>query len=173
MSLISFLILTSILSFILLLISHPLAMGLNLLTQTLIICLTAGLMTRSFWFSYILFLVFLGGLLVLFIYVSSLASNEMFSFTPSAMVLALLFGVTSFIACLIIDPLNFPLNEKSTDTSNNLLPIWINETTPTLMKLYNNPTNLITLTLALYLFLTLIAVVQITKIFHGPLRQKN
>nr|WNH42576.1 NADH dehydrogenase subunit 6 [Neoperla arambourgana]WNH42577.1 NADH dehydrogenase subunit 6 [Neoperla arambourgana] len=173
MSLISFFILTSILSFILTLITHPLAMGLVLLTQTLIICLTTGLMTHSFWFSYILFLVFLGGLLVLFIYVSSLASNEMFSFTPSAVIVMMSFGLMSFMIYFIIDPLSFPYYSKSTDTSNAFLPTWMDESTPALMKLYNNPTSLITLMLALYLFLTLIAVVQITKIFHGPLRQKN
>nr|WNH42599.1 NADH dehydrogenase subunit 6 [Neoperla tangana] len=173
MSLMLSLSLTSILSFTLTLITHPLAMGLTLLTQTLIICLTTGLMTRSFWFSYILFLVFLGGLLVLFIYVTSLASNEMFSFTPFVAILMTLLGATSVMIFTVSDPLTLPLNEKSTDTSSNPFPMWTDETAPTLMKLYNSPTNLITLMLALYLFLTLIAVVQITKIFQGPLRQKS
>nr|WNH42618.1 NADH dehydrogenase subunit 6 [Neoperla vicina] len=173
MSLISLFTLTLTLSLIFTQITHPLAMGLALLTQTLVICLTTGLTTHSFWFSYILFLVFLGGLLVLFIYVTTLASNEMFSFTPSAIFLVLLFWVTSIILYIVIDPLSLPLNEKSADICSTFLSIWDHESTPTLMKLYNNPTNFLTFMLALYLFLTLIAVVQITKIFNGPLRQKS
>nr|WNH42620.1 NADH dehydrogenase subunit 6 [Neoperla vicina] len=173
MSLVSLLILTSIQGLIFTQITHPLAMGLTLVTQTLIICLTTGLMTHSFWFSYILFLVFLGGLLVLFIYVTTLASNEMFSFTPSAVFMVLLFWMASIVIYIIIHPLIFPLNEKSADICSTFLPAWDHESTPTLMKLYNNPTNLLTLMLALNLFLTLIAVVQITNIFNGPLRQKS
>ena len=34
---------------------------------------------KSFWFSYILFIIIIGGILVLFIYIRRLASNEIFS----------------------------------------------------------------------------------------------
>lgn len=40
-----------------------------------------------------------------------------------------------------------------------------------LIKLFNYPTNLITILLINYLLITLIAVVKITNIFYGPLRQ--
>nr|ASM82797.1 NADH dehydrogenase subunit 6 [Neoperla ignacsiveci] len=173
MSMIVLFLLTSTLALIFTRITHPLAMGLTLLIQTLIICLTTGLLTHSFWFSYILFLVFLGGLLVLFIYVTSLASNEMFTFTPSALSMLFLFIATMILTYLIIDPLSFPLNTNSADSSDTFFFNANEESTPALMKLYNEPTSSITLMLALYLFLTLIAVVKITKIFSGPLRQKN
>ena len=42
-----------------------------------------------------------------------------------------------------------------------------------LIKLYRTPTRIITILLDIYLFLTLIAVVKITNIFKGPLRQSN
>nr|WNH42625.1 NADH dehydrogenase subunit 6 [Neoperla caeleps] len=173
MSLISSFLLSLTTALIFTRITHPLAMGLTLLIQTLIICLTTGLLVHSFWFSYILFLVFLGGLLVLFIYVTTLASNEMFSLAPSAFSMLSLFGLLSILIYIFLDPLMSPLNLKGLDSSSTLLTFSTEESTPTLMKLYNNPTNLITLMLALYLFLTLIAVVQITKISYGPLRQKN
>ena len=48
-----------------------------------------------------------------------------------------------------------------------------NLTNVPLIKLYNFPTNIITIILALYLFLTLIVVVKITNIFEGPLRHIN
>nr|WCB98538.1 NADH dehydrogenase subunit 6 [Bactrocera umbrosa] len=154
--------------------SHPLAMGLMLLIQTLLICLITGLMAKSFWFSYILFLIFLGGMLVLFIYVTSLASNEMFSLSmkltttcTTIMFIALFIAsfmdkpsVSSFIQNLEMQPL-YNLNLSTPENSMNL------------HKLYNYPTNLITIMLMNYLLITLIAVVKITKLFYGPIRQMN
>nr|YP_010127726.1 NADH dehydrogenase subunit 6 [Oyamia nigribasis]QPP20253.1 NADH dehydrogenase subunit 6 [Oyamia nigribasis] len=165
--------LSSILAFVFTQMSHPLAMGLMLLLQTLVVCLMSGIMTKSFWFSYILFLVFLGGLLVLFIYVTSLASNEMFSLsTPTLMTFSL-----SLLVMLIIltmwDPYLTTFMTESNDMQDLNLCIQPEDASLSLMKLYNQPTSLITLMLALYLFLTLIAVVKITKIFYGPLRTKN
>lgn len=47
---------------------------------------------------------------------------------------------------------------------------YIIENSISLIKLYNYPTNLLTIILINYLLITLIAVVKITKIFKGPLR---
>lgn len=49
---------------------------------------------------------------------------------------------------------------------------FLNENILTLNKLYNFPTNLVTIILIIYLFLTLIAIVKITNVFEGPLRPK-
>nr|YP_010022716.1 NADH dehydrogenase subunit 6 [Sarcophaga plotnikovi]QOP39564.1 NADH dehydrogenase subunit 6 [Sarcophaga plotnikovi] len=149
---------------------HPLAMGLTLLIQTTLICLSSGLMTKTFWFSYILFLVFLGGMLVLFIYVTSLASNEMFTFSIKLMITAILM-FTLKISILIIMDKNIltqymNLEIKSIFDMNS----YIMENSMSLMKLYNYPTNLLTIMLMNYLLITLIAVVKITKLFKGPLR---
>nr|YP_009407572.1 NADH dehydrogenase subunit 6 [Anabropsis carli]ASA68846.1 NADH dehydrogenase subunit 6 [Anabropsis carli] len=155
--------------------NHPLAMTLIILMQTLLICLMTGLISQSFWFSYILFLVFLGGMLVLFIYITSLASNEMFAiptkFILSSLIILMILISTSFILDSSLINLNIINNDMNT-TINNSSYLY-NESTISLMKLYNNPTELITLMLVLYLFLTLIAIVKITNIFQGPLRQKN
>uniref|UniRef100_UPI00300227E1 NADH dehydrogenase subunit 6 n=1 Tax=Mesyatsia karakorum TaxID=3111802 RepID=UPI00300227E1 len=154
--------------------SHPLAMGMMLLLQTLVICLLTGFMTQSFWFSYILFLVFLGGLLVLFIYVTSLASNEMFSLSTKMVTFIVVpFSAMTFV-CLFLDPVFWLTNLLNSDMLSVLsITSYSEECIPSLMKLYNQPTGYITLMLVLYLFLTLIAVVKITSIFSGPLRQKN
>nr|YP_010411401.1 NADH dehydrogenase subunit 6 [Malenka flexura]URN73047.1 NADH dehydrogenase subunit 6 [Malenka flexura] len=154
--------------------THPLAMGLMLLVQTVLISILTGMMTQSFWFSYILFLVFLGGLLVLFIYVTSLASNEMFSLSTTTMI-PLILGTGILTAILLILDSSFmaagAYNSEGLTIFNNLF--YHEESSTSLTKLYNGPTSLITLTLVLYLFLTLIAVVKITKINQGPLRKSN
>nr|UJG45355.1 NADH dehydrogenase subunit 6 [Siphonoperla burmeisteri] len=154
--------------------NHPLAMGLMLLIQTLCICVITGFLTQSFWFSYILFLVFLGGLLVLFIYVTSLASNEMFSMSTKTLLMAIIPFNMIMMTLLIIDPMPFLINSLNMDMAQiETLNLYQEEATPALMKLFNQPTGAITLMLVLYLLLTLIAVVKITSIFFGPLRQKN
>nr|WGO57896.1 NADH dehydrogenase subunit 6 [Brephallus tramlapensis] len=157
---------STLLSFIFTQMNHPLAMGLILLMQTTFISIITGTMTQSFWFSYVLFLIFLGGMLVLFIYVTSLASNEMFS-------LSMKYLLISIITLPILFTLykSLIMHTMNQETLNFL--IINNYTSLPLLKLYNQPTSIITIILALYLFLTLIAVVKITNIFKGPLRQYN
>nr|YP_009509549.1 NADH dehydrogenase subunit 6 [Cardisoma carnifex]AUM82374.1 NADH dehydrogenase subunit 6 [Cardisoma carnifex] len=144
---------------------HPLAMGLMLLIQTILISVTVGVSTYSFWFSYILFLVFLGGMLVLFIYVASLASNETFFFKASL----LLFFSTMILfslMCLFMDPLlishssSLPSSSLSSVTSTPFIISWI----------YNTPSMTFTMFIISYLLLMLIVVVKIVNLFKGPLR---
>nr|YP_009349893.1 NADH dehydrogenase subunit 6 [Ruspolia lineosa]AQM40042.1 NADH dehydrogenase subunit 6 [Ruspolia lineosa] len=154
-------------------INHPLAMTLMIILQTLFVCMFTGLSTSSFWFSYVLFLVFLGGMLVLFIYITSLASNEMFSIPIKYLLIVLTLIMISLSTSMILDH-SFQLN-----LSNDMVNLFSAalsmqmDSTYLLIKLYNNPTNSITLMLVGYLLLTLIVIVKITNIFYGPLRQKN
>nr|YP_003162730.1 NADH dehydrogenase subunit 6 [Neopanorpa pulchra]ACH87055.1 NADH dehydrogenase subunit 6 [Neopanorpa pulchra]AFU51398.1 NADH dehydrogenase subunit 6 [Neopanorpa pulchra] len=169
------LMLSMIISFIFTQMKHPLAMGLILLIQTLIICLTMGLITKTFWFSYILFLVFLGGMLVLFIYMTSLASNEMFSLSFKLIFSFLMFFLMIMFISLLLDK-NLILSTFFNFDMNNFMESFMlktNENSLNLTKLYNQPTSMITLMLINYLLLTLIVIVKITNIFYGPLRQKN
>nr|AVN67272.1 NADH dehydrogenase subunit 6 [Aeluropoda insignis] len=161
-----FLTLSTIISFTFTQMSHPLAMGLTLLIQTILISMITGLMYYSFWFSYILFLIFLGGMLVLFVYVTSLASNEMFALSTPMIVTMML--LIPFILLLLNKA--FIMKSQETLMFQSTLNSLVNLP---LIKLYNLPTNIITIILASYLFLTLIAVVKITNIYVGPLRQMN
>ena len=61
------------------------AIGLILLIQTTILCFIRTKIYRRFWFSYILFTIIIGGILILFINITRLASNEIFS--PSKKIL--------------------------------------------------------------------------------------
>lgn len=147
------------------------------MVQTLSIALFTGLLTKSFWFSYSLFLIFLGGILILFIYITSIAANEMFKFSINLkfliIVTILIFSFWIFILIFDFKILFFNkifnidnislINTKTLFFENNLI----------LNKLYNFPINIITILLVNYLFLTLIATVKITNIFEGPLRPKN
>nr|YP_010895155.1 NADH dehydrogenase subunit 6 [Iteaphila macquarti]WJW73681.1 NADH dehydrogenase subunit 6 [Iteaphila macquarti] len=167
-------VISMITSIIFLQMNHPLAMGMMLLTQTFFICILTGLLTKTFWFSYVLFLIFLGGMLVLFIYVTSLASNEMFSISMNLFVFSVTTLMISVIFILVSDKSiisMFSLNLEMLELNN--LSSYLNENILNLNKLYNFPTNLITILLINYLLITLIAIVKVTNVFYGPLRLMN
>nr|YP_009743976.1 NADH dehydrogenase subunit 6 [Trogolegnum pseudambulyx]QIE12745.1 NADH dehydrogenase subunit 6 [Trogolegnum pseudambulyx] len=160
------------LSTIMYFLNHPLSMGLMILTQTLLTCLLSGMLIKTYWFSYILFLTFLGGLLVLFIYVSSIASNEMFSLSNKMKKTFMLMIFIIVIAqTLSHKNLNW-MNLNNNLEMNNFFNFFFfnNENKINLNKLYNNYSSMLTMILIIHLFITLIAIVKITNIFYGPLR---
>nr|UFZ12888.1 NADH dehydrogenase subunit 6 [Corydalus sp. 2 YLJ-2021a] len=150
--------------------NHPLAMGLILLLQTVNICLSSGLLIKTFWFSYILFLIMLGGMLILFIYMTSLASNELFSISTNQIMINS-FLITLMMMLLILD--SYYSLSILTNWDMSSFSMTINENSMDLLKLYNFPTMNLTLLLINYLFLTLIIIVKMTNIFFGPLRQMS
>nr|ASY98077.1 NADH dehydrogenase subunit 6 [Brunneria borealis] len=155
-------------SLIFLFMNHPLSMGFILFIQSILLCLISGYLAPSFWFSYILLLIFLGGMLVLFMYVTSLASNELFYYSNKITFIILITPI--ILISLNYININYHMNMyESMENNINLTTNSINM----LLKMYNKPINMITIMIASYLFLTLIAVVKIINIFKGPLRQMN
>ena len=157
------------LSFLFTRLTHPLSLGITLLLQTVFISLTVGISTYSFWFSYILFIIFLGGILVLFIYVASLASNEIFSFSLFTFFSYRRVILFSSILLSFLDPLISPgLSSLPTSSVSTLL------STPSVVRwIYNSPSISFTLFIISYLLLTLLVVVKIVNLFKGPLRLSN
>nr|AMW68018.1 NADH dehydrogenase subunit 6 [Negha inflata] len=142
---------------------HPLIMGFLLIIQTLLVSLISGMMNNLFWFSYILFIIMIGGMMILFIYMTSLASNEKFNFSSSFFFMNL--GILFFMILFILMTYSYSFNLFNT---NNELSIIFN-----LNKLYNLNSKNITLISIIYLLITLIIVIKITNKNLGPLRQKN
>nr|UEV86564.1 NADH dehydrogenase subunit 6 [Dasychira tristis] len=160
---------------IMMFLNNPLSMGLMILIQTILICLLTGMFMKSYWFSYILFLIFLGGLLVLFIYVTSIAANELFysSFNMkiNLLIMLTLMMMMSFYFKNKLTWMNIMMN-------SDMINLWMMKklfifnysNIIYLNKLYNNQTFYIMLMLMIYLFIVLISVVKIINIFYGPLR---
>uniref|UniRef100_UPI0030E0CA86 NADH dehydrogenase subunit 6 n=1 Tax=Euphyes dukesi TaxID=1478503 RepID=UPI0030E0CA86 len=156
---------------------HPLSMGLMILIQIIIICLMSGMIIHTYWFSYILFLTFLGGLLVLFIYVASIASNELFFISFKNKILFYFsIIIIMLISILFMNNLkwfNLQINSYEMNNLFNYFIFFNNENNINLNKLYNKQTYLMMMMMIMYLFITLVAVVKITNIFYGPLRSFN
>nr|YP_010625970.1 NADH dehydrogenase subunit 6 [Parainocellia bicolor]WBK02716.1 NADH dehydrogenase subunit 6 [Parainocellia bicolor] len=142
---------------------HPLIMGFLLIIQTLLISLITGFINNMFWFSYILFIIMIGGMMILFIYMTSLASNEKYSFSSTLFFLNMHLLMIFIFLLIIIDP--YYLNMINMNNENNI--------SLNLNKLYNLNSKNITLISIIYLLFTLITVIKITNKNLGPLRQKN
>nr|QOL00930.1 NADH dehydrogenase subunit 6 [Chorthippus fallax] len=151
--------------------NHPMSMMMFIILQTFLIGLLTGTMMESFWLSYILFLTFLGGMLVLFIYITSIASNEMFKPKSNIMIIMIILSMMMTIIFIIMDKMMFTDLMKNTETMNINNHINYQEMTLSLEKLYNLPTSIITMMMMIYLFLALVAVVKITNINQGPIRK--
>nr|YP_009351115.1 NADH dehydrogenase subunit 6 [Cylindrotermes parvignathus]AQP28592.1 NADH dehydrogenase subunit 6 [Cylindrotermes parvignathus] len=143
---------------------HPMAMGLMLLMQTTLVCLISGTMYSSFWFSYILFMIMIGGMLVLFMYMTSLASNEMFS--PSNKMLM----ITLMLMPALMYTMPTTTNNKEMNMHDTMME---NEITTTTTVMYNQMMGTMTTLLVLYMLLTLIVVVNIINVTKGPLRHTS
>nr|YP_010852961.1 NADH dehydrogenase subunit 6 [Lotongus taprobanus]WGM81114.1 NADH dehydrogenase subunit 6 [Lotongus taprobanus] len=173
------LLLMLIISLFMIFLKHPLSMGLMILFQTLLICLLSGFFINTYWFSYILFLTFLGGLLVLFIYISSIASNELFniSFINKMFIPFIIFIIIilSWMLKFNLKLLNYSINFNEMNNFFNYLFLINNKNYNmiSLTKLYNKHNYFLMLMLIIYLFITLVAIIKITNIFYGPLRSFN
>nr|YP_009185837.1 NADH dehydrogenase subunit 6 [Euryusa optabilis]ALO70558.1 NADH deshydrogenase subunit 6 [Euryusa optabilis] len=157
------------LSSMFLLMNHPMTMGIMLLTQTILIALITGFLNMNFWFSYILFLIMVGGMLVLFIYMTSIASNELFNYSNSLMIMIFISINLMLLTLILMDHFFINMNlifiESMKLNNFNNYPL-------SLTKFFNYPSMMLIFMMITYLFITLIAIVKITKIEFGPLRQK-
>nr|YP_010272339.1 NADH dehydrogenase subunit 6 [Scaphoideus maculatus]UKE80310.1 NADH dehydrogenase subunit 6 [Scaphoideus maculatus] len=137
----------------------PMSMGILLLIQTTMSTILISKLISSSWMAMIIFLMLIGGLLILFMYMSSIASNE--KFTPNIM---MIFPMAFFI---------LPMEELISETQmNDKLQTFTFNESMTLMKIYNKKTMLITIMMFMYLLLAMISVTMIIKIYKGPLRSK-
>nr|AXS65066.1 NADH dehydrogenase subunit 6 [Coleoptera sp. 1 KM-2017] len=141
---------------------HPLSMGFMLILQTLFISISTGLMMTNFWFSYILLITMLSGMLVLFIYMSSIASNEKFNLSIKMSLIFIISPLSLYLDYTIKNSKFFPAKTKILEY----------EQINSMLKLFNDQ-GLMTIMMVLYLLFTMICITYIVNIYEGPMRQKS
>nr|QHN56504.1 NADH dehydrogenase subunit 6 [Nysius plebeius] len=146
------------LSLVFMWVKHPLSMVLVIILQTLTISVMTGMVLSSFWFSYIIMMIMMSGMLVLFIYMASIASNEKFKFSIILFTMVIL--NSPMILFLNYD--NEMMNMNKTTTLNMILN-----------NLFSGTTMIITMIMVMYLLYTMITVSKIVNINEGPLRIKK
>merc|ERR1712212_1032302 len=149
---ITWVIVTIIFRKILLNLVHPISLGLVLIFYSLLIGV-ARIMIRAPWFFYLLVLVFLGGVIILIIYISTLAANEKFRAPTSFRVLILIFIIIG--ASFTIISYNY---RNKTSFNINIV-----------INLYEYSNGSLSIFLITYLLITMICVVKLVKFEKGPL----
>nr|YP_010155767.1 NADH dehydrogenase subunit 6 [Conwentzia sinica]QQY84958.1 NADH dehydrogenase subunit 6 [Conwentzia sinica] len=145
----------------------PMSMGLMLMIQIISMSLILGMLSINFWFSFILFIVMIGGLMVLFIYMTSLAPNNLFKMNNKFMMILI---VTMFIIMMY-----FYLTSELLIFKKNLdmMSFMDTQESSLLIKLYNLPMNKLTWLMIMYLLMTLIIAAKLVKSNLGSIRQFN
>lgn len=158
-------------------IETPLIINLTLIAQILLIRIIVGILNKNFWFSYILFLIFIGGLIILFLYVTRLINNKLKFNQIKNLILKLtliiLISIRIFINFEIIT-LNFFENIDliSFNLWNKIILNNFNDLNIILSKIYNKSSLIIRFILINYLLLTIIICIKIINFHKGPLRTK-
>nr|UGS80227.1 NADH dehydrogenase subunit 6 [Dypsocus coleoptratus] len=151
--------------------SSPFSMGLILIFQTILMTLFFSPLVKSFWFFYLLLLIFIGGLLVLFLYVTTIFPNEKFYFKQKNLVYLLcILTIMSLLFFLIYTMYSFHLMNLNMQTSlypTEFISMKYN------IKMFNSHSNIFLILMVNYLFYCMIVVIKIINFFKGPLRKMN
>nr|YP_010708727.1 NADH dehydrogenase subunit 6 [Caprella acanthogaster]WCR50893.1 NADH dehydrogenase subunit 6 [Caprella acanthogaster] len=142
--------------------NHPLTMGLALMLTSLMMGVILSLNGPSAWIAYMLVMIFVSGMMIVIMYMSSLSSNE--SIAPST------FMKKTYAALLILSlVMFFPFNHQQFNSpksgfyfSDSLFSI--------IYKTYSQLMNSMTTLIIFYLLIVLIVAVNIVKVSKTPLR---
>lgn len=130
------------------------------MSQTTIVRLLLNLITLRSWFSFLLILIILGGIIVLFIYISRLASNENFTLTvPLSRIKILTLSLILLIVTIYISYHHLILKDKRLNFKKLIL------------KIFSSPLRNIIILVIIYLFISLIITVYIVKLKDSPIRR--
>nr|ATF28666.1 NADH dehydrogenase subunit 6 [Typhlocyba sp. EMHAU-15062510] len=150
-----------IFSSVIMIMNNPMSMGLMLLLQTITVIMFFNKILTSSWFAMITFMMMIGGLLIMFMYMSSIASNEKFKININMIFIMLIMLIISDEMLI-----SSQINEKQEITETSNLNF-------SLTKIYNEKSMMFTVLLVLYLLLTMISVTKMVKHNKGPLRAIN
>nr|AUI11299.1 NADH dehydrogenase subunit 6 [Clanculus margaritarius] len=141
---------------------QPLSLGLCVMVLSVFFCIMIGLSVSS-WYGYVLFLVYVGGLLVMFAYVSALAPNNFFSSAKSVLGFFVIFclslagvSVFYFVDLNVMSEVSSFGYMKSMASSGSMV------VSPSSMSLV--------IILGTVLLINLLAVVKVCYYQQGPLR---
>nr|AZL93162.1 NADH dehydrogenase subunit 6 [Cleptes metallicorpus] len=136
--------------------NHPLMMMIFLLMYTILICMWISMNKFNKLMSYMIFLTMIGGLMIMFLYFTSLCPNEKLTskfLTKNLMMLFPLMTLTNMI------------NENKTllnnTNENNMIKLNYNKNN-NLEMMYNPPFLKLTILMMLFLILTMICITKIT-----------
>nr|YP_010872924.1 NADH dehydrogenase subunit 6 [Pheidole fervida]WGV34118.1 NADH dehydrogenase subunit 6 [Pheidole fervida] len=149
---------------------HPIFMLLLIMLYSSIICLIMSIWSHNFMYSIMLFLIMISGMLIMFLYFSSLISNDQTKFIINfPLMLSFFFNIIILLFMtkyFIIYPMyNFNEMYMSTILNDNLFN--------NIIHIFSYPYSNITMICILYLLLTLFTIIKICSTKSSTLRKLN
>nr|YP_009468963.1 NADH dehydrogenase subunit 6 [Peregrinus maidis]AVC55504.1 NADH dehydrogenase subunit 6 [Peregrinus maidis] len=151
-------------SFFSMTLKHPISLGSILILQSLLTTLMNLLLTKNSWYPMILFITFSSGVMIMFMYMSSISSNEKFSVSYKMMLIMIL--TCYFVIMINQDSLFILMNNWMEDK----MTLQENEEKKSILKMLLNNKIYLTILMTLMIMLMLITVSNLTNSFEGPLK---
>nr|BDQ43789.1 NADH dehydrogenase subunit 6 [Amynthas sp. CS029] len=155
MILMMYLILMTTSTMMLYLSTTPIMLGINILAMALLLSATLAT-SMSSWYAFLVFLIYVGGMLVMFAYFLALTPNQQMP-------------TTSNILYMLVTPITLTTVAIITETKVSIPQEFYQDN----MYLYSTNTAPLLIVLALILLLTMVIVVKLTNRSSGPLRPFN
>nr|YP_010381628.1 NADH dehydrogenase subunit 6 [Symplanella brevicephala]UDL72003.1 NADH dehydrogenase subunit 6 [Symplanella brevicephala] len=146
---------------------HPISLGFTLLIQTILISMNLNHNLQSSWYSYILFITIIGGMMVMFMYMASICSNEKFE----TINLKLLTFILLIMMITFFFYENFLMNNLMLNLQENKITYNEFQETKSTFKFFNSSKNKLTMMMMAVLLLTMVSVTNISSSFEGPLKK--
>nr|YP_010277833.1 NADH dehydrogenase subunit 6 [Cataglyphis aenescens]UHY95037.1 NADH dehydrogenase subunit 6 [Cataglyphis aenescens] len=152
---------------------HPIIMMIILLIYSSIICLNLSFWKSNYLYSIMLFLIMISGLLIIFLYFSSLISNEQINFKFNKFLfLSFIINLTIFLNWKFNYNIYSYMKKYNFSETNQIL--YINEMNfQNILNLYEYPFNNITIASMFYLLITLFSIIKICSLKSISLRKIN
>nr|AWX92102.1 NADH dehydrogenase subunit 6 [Ugyops sp. APL-2018] len=144
--------------------NHPISMGAMLLIQSTMTAMLTMMLTKNSWFPMILFITFSGGIMIMFIYMASIASNEKFKFSPKMMIMMM----TIFLLTMLMYKDKVMLMENKWMEMS--LSFKKNEESKSIIKFLMTNKKVMSMMLMMIILMMLISITSIINSFEGPLK---
>nr|YP_009107169.1 NADH dehydrogenase subunit 6 [Eulimnogammarus vittatus]AIT99453.1 NADH dehydrogenase subunit 6 [Eulimnogammarus vittatus] len=142
----------------------PFMLAMLIVSQTILVTLLIYMTLSTSWLSFILFMILVSAMMVIFVYVSSLASNDFIIMSYSSIMSALYFvPLLVLMAYLLLSDQENRTMSQLTMSDMDLGPV-------ACYKMYTAHTSFMTMFLIIYLLVALIIVVKISTTSKGTLR---
>nr|QTC32054.1 NADH dehydrogenase subunit 6 [Nisia fuliginosa] len=162
-------------SFNLIFLNHTMSMGLIIIIQTILISLKMSFMLKNSWFSFIIFIMMVGGMMIMFIYMSSIASNEKFKLSKKMLFSNLMITLTFMLIILNLKTLtneNMNFNEMLImNEEYNYIKMFKNEQQKSIIKFLSLKKFNLMMLITSILLMILMFINWMNFTFKGPLKK--
>nr|YP_008757725.1 NADH dehydrogenase subunit 6 [Cavariella salicicola]AGF93742.1 NADH dehydrogenase subunit 6 [Cavariella salicicola] len=153
-----------IMAIMLTMMKSPLSSNLIILIQTMTLTMMINLINKTAWISFMIFILYIGGLMIIFLYISSIAFNEL---NINKNYKNMIFKLSLIILMMMYMKMSF--NMENLNYENK----FIFEDNFYFLNMFMMPNNLMIYMIMMILFFMLILIIWLLKINKGPIRQKN